>query len=108
MLFCILDNLCLSSCFLKASLCQSKYLHIWPAKVFCTMGLSRHVDYLPKMLCLTLSFITEDISTKDILKVAINLKNTTSRCFGQHLLFVCLKVFVISATSKTELLCLGK
>ena len=87
-------------------------LTIWPAKVFHSMGLSRHVDYLFKNLSLTLNFITKSVKAKDILKAgtdcttvaAINWRDTRSSSCGQHLLFSFLKVFVISVTSKTELI----
>ena len=74
------------------------------------MGLCKHVDYLLKNLSLTLKFIKEGISAKDILKAAtdctavaaINWLDTRSSGFGQHLLFICLKAFVVSVSSKTE------
>ena len=96
------------SCFLKASLCPSKY----PAKLCCSIGLRRHVDYFFKYLRLTLNFIKKDVSIKDNLKAvkdcttltAINWRDIRSNYFGQHLLFICRKVFVISVTNKTELI----
>ena len=101
------------SCFLTASLHPSEYSRNWPVKVFCSMGQSSHVDYFPKNLSLTLN-IKKDISTKNLLKAAIdcilltaiNWWDIMSCYFGQHLLFICLKMFVISVTSKTEYTCM--
>ena len=76
-------------------------------------GLQRYfVDYLLKNLGLTLNFIKEGISSKDILKAAtdctavtgINWRDTRFSCFGQHLLFICVKAFLISVTSEVELI----
>ena len=73
------------------------------------MGLSRYADYFFKNLSLTLNFIIKGMSTKDISKAAtncttvaaINYRDTRISCFDQQLLFICLKVFVISVTNKT-------
>ena len=72
---------------------QNTHIFGQQRKVFCSMSLSRHVDYLLKNLSLTLNFIKEDRSTKSILKAAtdctalaaINWQDTTSCCFGQRL-----------------------
>ena len=77
------------------------------------MVLSRHVDNLLKNLSLTLNFIKEGISTKNILKAAtdctivtaINWRNTSFSCYDQHLLFICRKMLVIIVTSKTKQNC---